>query len=107
MDREQAREAIYGMPFAEWKARYQPEATADQLAAFEAARKRAGDENDQSGAPKLAEMEAAKARSSPSFRAQFTQDAQYCMDALLELERTRGLAAGGRSPKGSPVAGGR
>ena len=42
MDRGQAREAIYGMPFAEWKERYQPEATAEQLAAFEAARKRHG-----------------------------------------------------------------
>jgi len=42
MDREQAREAIYGMPFAEWKARHQREATPEQLAAFEAARKRHG-----------------------------------------------------------------
>jgi hypothetical protein len=42
MDREQAREAVYGMPFAEWKARYQAEATPAQLAAFEAARKRHG-----------------------------------------------------------------
>ena len=37
MGRDEAREAIYGMPFAEWKARYQPEATPEQLAAFEAA----------------------------------------------------------------------
>ncbi len=36
------REAVYGMPFAEWKARHQPEATAEQLAAFEVARKRHG-----------------------------------------------------------------
>jgi hypothetical protein len=42
MDKEQARERIYGMPFAEWKARHQPEATPEQLAAFEAARKRHG-----------------------------------------------------------------
>src|SRR6478609_299811 len=34
MDREQAREAIYGMPFADWKARHQPDATPAQLAAF-------------------------------------------------------------------------
>ena len=34
------REAIYGMPFAEWKARFQPDATPEQLAAFEAARAR-------------------------------------------------------------------
>lgn len=40
MDKEQAREAIYGMPFAEWKARHQAEATPEQLAAFEAARRR-------------------------------------------------------------------
>ena len=42
LDKEQAREAIYGMPFAEWKARYQAEATPEQLAAFEAARQRHG-----------------------------------------------------------------
>ena len=37
--KEAAREAIYGMPFAEWKAKFQPEATPEQLAAFEAARR--------------------------------------------------------------------
>jgi uncharacterized protein len=40
MSRDQAREAVYGMPFAEWKARYQPEATPEQVAAFEATRTR-------------------------------------------------------------------
>ena len=40
ISREQAREAIYGMPFADWKARFQPEATPEQLAAFEATRTR-------------------------------------------------------------------
>ncbi len=30
----QAREAVYGMPYAEWKARYQNEATGEQKAAF-------------------------------------------------------------------------
>ncbi|GGZ05497.1 type VI secretion system protein TssA [Pseudoduganella plicata] len=65
---------------------------------FEAARKRAGDENDQSGLPKLADMEAAKARSSPSFRTQFTQDAQYCMDALLQLEKAADARLGQDSP---------
>ena len=40
MNRERAREAVYGMPFAEWKARHQAEATPEQLAAFEAARRR-------------------------------------------------------------------
>ena len=39
MDKEQAREAVYGMPFAEWKARHQAEATPAQLAAFEASRR--------------------------------------------------------------------
>ena len=37
--KDAAREAIYGMPFPEWKAKYQPEATPEQLAAFEAARR--------------------------------------------------------------------
>ena len=35
VDYEQAREVIYGMPYNEWKARYQAEATAEQLAAFD------------------------------------------------------------------------
>jgi len=37
VDYEQARERVYGMPYAEWKAKYQTEATPGQLAAFEAA----------------------------------------------------------------------
>lgn len=67
---------------------------------FEAARKRAtaGEENDQSGAPKLADMEAAKARTSPAFRAKFTADAQYCLDALRELERAADARLGQDSP---------
>ncbi|MDA8752640.1 DUF1244 domain-containing protein [Halieaceae bacterium] len=36
VDYDSARERIYGMPYAEWKARFQTEASADQLAAFEA-----------------------------------------------------------------------
>lgn len=32
---EEAREVIYGMPYAEWKARYQKPATAEQLAGFD------------------------------------------------------------------------
>ena len=31
---EQARENIYGMPYEEWKQRYQQEATPEQLAQF-------------------------------------------------------------------------
>ncbi len=40
MDKEQARERIYGMPFADWKARFQAEATPEQLAAFKAAQQK-------------------------------------------------------------------
>jgi len=36
MTYDQAREAIYGMPYADWKARYQTEASAAQKAAFKA-----------------------------------------------------------------------
>jgi hypothetical protein len=36
---DQAREAIYGMPYSQWKAQYQPPATAEQLEAFEQRRK--------------------------------------------------------------------
>jgi hypothetical protein len=39
MDYEQAREVIYGMPYAQWKQQYQLEATPEQLAAFDAAPK--------------------------------------------------------------------
>ncbi|WP_370292143.1 DUF1244 domain-containing protein [Thalassolituus sp.] len=31
---DQAREVVYGMPYDEWKARYQKEATPEQLAQF-------------------------------------------------------------------------
>jgi hypothetical protein len=31
MSRDEAREAIHGMPFAEWKAKYQGEATQEQI----------------------------------------------------------------------------
>jgi len=34
----EAREMIYGMPYKEWQARYQREASAEQLAAFERAK---------------------------------------------------------------------
>ncbi|WP_409320256.1 DUF1244 domain-containing protein [Pseudomonas putida] len=32
---DDAREAVYGMPYAEWKAQYQKEASAEQQPAFE------------------------------------------------------------------------
>lgn len=34
--KDQSREAVYGMPYEEWKARHQSEATPAQAAAFEA-----------------------------------------------------------------------
>jgi hypothetical protein len=40
MDKAQAREAIYGMPFEQWKQQHQREATPEQLAAFEQAQRR-------------------------------------------------------------------
>ena len=36
MSYDDAREIVYGMPYAQWKDRYQNEATAQQKAAFEA-----------------------------------------------------------------------
>ena len=39
LSKDQAREAVYGMPFAEWKTKYQKEATPEQLAAFEKAQR--------------------------------------------------------------------
>ena len=35
MDYEQAREIIYGMPYSEWKEKYQKEATAEQKARYQ------------------------------------------------------------------------
>ena len=35
VDYEQAREIVYGMPYAEWKSKYQKEATPEQLKAFD------------------------------------------------------------------------
>ena len=40
LSKDDARTSIYGMPFPEWKAKYQAEATPEQLAAFEAAQKK-------------------------------------------------------------------
>ena len=39
LSRDEAREAVYGMPFADFKARHQAEATPEQLAAFEASKR--------------------------------------------------------------------
>lgn len=35
IDYEEAREQIYGMPYSEWKGKYQLKATKEQLAAYE------------------------------------------------------------------------
>ena len=39
LSRDEAREAVYGMSFADFKARHQAEATPEQLAAFEASKR--------------------------------------------------------------------
>ena len=40
LEYEQAREIVYGMPYSEWKTKYQLEATPEQLVAFKEAEKR-------------------------------------------------------------------
>jgi hypothetical protein len=42
LDLEQGREIVYGMPYAEWKRRYQLEATPDQVAAFRSSQRPTG-----------------------------------------------------------------
>jgi hypothetical protein len=37
MTKEKSREIVYGMPYDEWRAKYQKEASAEQKAAFEKA----------------------------------------------------------------------
>lgn len=39
MSYDDAREIVYGMPYSEWKAKYQKEATPEQQAVFDAAQK--------------------------------------------------------------------
>jgi len=36
IDYEDAREIVYGMPYSQWKAKYQADATPEQLATFNA-----------------------------------------------------------------------
>jgi uncharacterized protein len=38
LSKDEAREVIYGMPYKTWQANHQRQATAEQLAAFDAAR---------------------------------------------------------------------
>jgi hypothetical protein len=42
VDYEMAREVIYGMPYTEWKDKYQLEATTEQLAAYQAKQQKKG-----------------------------------------------------------------
>jgi type VI secretion system protein ImpA len=70
---------------------------------FETARKQASKATDSyNNRPvegvKLADMEAARARNSAKFIAQFNADAQYCMESLLELERAADARLGMDSP---------
>jgi hypothetical protein len=37
LDKAGAREMVYGMPYDAWKAKHQPEATPEQMAAFQKA----------------------------------------------------------------------
>jgi hypothetical protein len=39
IDYDQAREQVYGMPYSEWKDKYQKQATPEQLAVFNANKK--------------------------------------------------------------------
>jgi len=39
IDYHEAREVVYGMPYSEWKDKYQTEATPEQMAIFEQRRK--------------------------------------------------------------------
>ncbi len=39
ISKDQARERVYGMPFAEWKAKYQKDASPEQKAAFDKSHK--------------------------------------------------------------------
>ncbi|WP_367575951.1 DUF1244 domain-containing protein [Pelagibius sp. Alg239-R121] len=42
LDYDSAREIVYGMPYSEWKEKYQTEASAEQKAAFEESHKAQG-----------------------------------------------------------------
>lgn len=40
VDLDAAREVVYGMPYADWKAKHQADATPEQMARFEAAQRK-------------------------------------------------------------------
>lgn len=67
---------------------------------FEEARKRAasGDESLQNRAPRLADMETAKRNNSAQFASSFRADAQFCIEALEQLERVADARLGNDSP---------
>lgn len=67
---------------------------------FEAARKRAssGDEALQNRTPRLADMETAKRNNSAQFASTFRADAQFCIEALEQLERVADARLGNDSP---------
>ncbi|MNM89107.1 hypothetical protein D3C81_1013350 [compost metagenome] len=65
---------------------------------FETARKRAASNQDGVNGTRLVDMEAARRGTSAQFRAAFAADAQFCLDALAELEQ----AADSRLGKDSP-----
>lgn len=44
MGYDQAREVVYGMPYNEWKEKYQAKATPEQMAAYEAHQRKAKEE---------------------------------------------------------------
>lgn len=64
---------------------------------FEGARRRAA-AGDTETPPRLADMEVAKRANSLAFVAAFRDDAQYCLDALGELERVADARLGQDSP---------
>lgn len=43
VSKDEAREAVYGMPYSEWKEKYQREATPEELARFKAAQAEHGE----------------------------------------------------------------
>ena len=49
MSYDQARELVYGMPYAEWRDKYQTEASPEQIKAFEESQHQAGDQAGEPG----------------------------------------------------------
>ncbi len=49
MSYDQARELVYGMPYAEWRDKYQTEASPEQIKAFEESQPQAGDQAGEPG----------------------------------------------------------